>query len=213
MSFFTNNRNSTCCPGPMNGNPMNGLNEKVCIHTQKVFDSGLKQLTLENTTITLENQVPASPTPPLTYIGTTSTTGTTVTNLTIERLADRPNYARVTGNAVIPLVTTYTDSTGVPGSGTSTVSVPFDVILFVPQPSLVPYSVEAYGNAVSTIGTYVTENTFTITLCVTLIVRVVVEADLCVPTYGYCEIPPFTEFSEDQCSGVFELPLYPRASQ
>lgn len=213
MSFFTNNRNCTCCPGPMNGNPLNGLNEKVCIHTQKVFDSGLKQLTLENTTVTLTNQTPANPTAPLTYIGTTSTNGTTITNLTIERLTDRPNYARVSGTSNIPLTVNYTDATGVAGTGSSSVSVPFDVILFVPQPSLVPYTVEAYGNAISTIGTYVTTDTFSITLCVTLIVRVVVEADLCVPTYGYCEIPPFTEFSEEQCSGIFELPLYPRATQ
>ena len=68
MSFYTNNRNSTCCPGPINGNPLNGLCEKVCIRTTKVFDSAMKQLPLNG----LQQNVDfggTEPTLPITYIG------------------------------------------------------------------------------------------------------------------------------------------------
>ena len=54
MSFYTNNRNSTCCPGPINGNPLNGLCEKVCIRTTKVFDSAMKQIPLQGVQQTVE---------------------------------------------------------------------------------------------------------------------------------------------------------------
>ncbi len=212
MSFYTNNRNSVCCPGPICGNPLNGLNEKVCIHTKKVFDSCMRQITDEGVVVTVSNLSPADPTLPLTYVGASSVTPTTITNLAVERLSDRPNYARVSGTANIPLLVDYNDANNIAGVGTSSVTVPFDVIMFVPQPSVIPYEIEAYGNAVSTIGTYTCNTTFTITLCITLILRVVVEADLCVPSYGYCEIPPCTEFTQEVCSGVFELPLYPRAT-
>ena len=36
MSFFTSNR-SDFCPGPIVGNPLNGLCERVCIETKKVY--------------------------------------------------------------------------------------------------------------------------------------------------------------------------------
>ena len=48
MSFYSGNRQG-CNPGPIAGNPLNGLCEKACIQTRKVFDACMKQLQLENT--------------------------------------------------------------------------------------------------------------------------------------------------------------------
>ena len=42
MSFFSNFQTDKC-PGPINGNPINGLNEKVCVQAQRVFDACIKQ--------------------------------------------------------------------------------------------------------------------------------------------------------------------------
>jgi len=212
MSFYTGNRNNICCPGPINGNPLNGLCERVCIQTKKVFDSCMKQLLIQNQQVTVTYT--GTPTEPLTFVGATSTLGVpaTITNLVVDRLFDRPNYARVSGNVNVPLTISFTDATSAPGTGTGTVVVPFDVVLFVPQASIIPYFIEAFASASSTIGSYTSSHLFTIDICLTIIIKVVVEADLCIPSYGYCQIPPCTEFTEDQCSGVFDLPLFPTAT-
>lgn len=212
MSFYANNKSSSCCPGPVNGNPLNGLCERVCIQTTKVFDSGMKQITETGIpiTVTFTN----TPTPPLTYVGTVNDPNntTTITNLVVERLADKPNYARVSGTANIPLLVTATDATGNTYTGTSSTPVNFDTLLFVPQPAIIPYNIQAFGAVSSTIGTWISENNFIIDLCITLILRVVVEAELCIPSYGYCQIPPSIDFVQDPCTGVFDLPLFPTAT-
>ena len=45
MSFYSyKNSNSTHCPCSLNGNEvLSGLNEKVCIQVQRVYDSCLQQ--------------------------------------------------------------------------------------------------------------------------------------------------------------------------
>ena len=42
MSFFSNFHTDKC-PGPINGNPINGLNEKVCVQAQRAFGVCIKQ--------------------------------------------------------------------------------------------------------------------------------------------------------------------------
>ena len=36
-----------------------------------------------------------------------------------------------------------------------------------------------------------------------------IDAELLIPTYGYCQIPPCQDFTQDVCTGFFDLPLYP----
>lgn len=209
MSFYTNNTNCICCPGPINGNPINGLCERVCIQTTKVFDSCMKQILIQNEQLTVTYS--GTPTEPLTFISAENTpnTSTTITNLVVNRLVDRPCYARVSGNLNIPTTVTFTDNVGVTGTGTGTVVVPFDVILFVPEPSIVPYTIQGFGSVSSNIGSYTSSHLFTLDICLTMIIRVVVLAEICVPSYGYCQIPPCAEFETDQCSAVFDLPVFP----
>ena len=52
MSFFTNNA-SDRCPGRINGNPVNGLCEKVCVEAEKVFDACIRQTQEEGITLAL----------------------------------------------------------------------------------------------------------------------------------------------------------------
>ena len=66
MSFFSN-FHSDKCPGTISGNPLNGMCEKVCIQAQKIFDACIKQIQIENYTLTLTDNVPGDPTYPLNF--------------------------------------------------------------------------------------------------------------------------------------------------
>ncbi|MCI5497597.1 MAG: hypothetical protein MR412_03305 [Firmicutes bacterium] len=209
MSFFSGNRQG-CNPGPITGNPLQGLCEKACIQTRKVFDACMKQIQMDGTQVILTNQQPQNPTAPLTFVGcTTLTENVTITNLVVDRFEDKPCFARVTGNVSVPITVNYTDNNSTAGSGTGIVTIPIDVVLYVPQPSIIPYQVTAFANAICSGGRFVEGSTFAIDPCITLIIRVVVDAELLIPTYGYCQIPPCQDYTQDVCSGYFDLPLYP----
>ncbi len=209
MSFFSGNRQG-CNPGPLQGSPLNGLCEKACIQTRKVFDACMKQVQLDGNNIVLDTLAPANPTLPLTFVGcSTATNDVTIGDLVVDRFEDKPCFARITGSVNIPITVNYTDANGVAGSGSGAVTVPVDVVLYVPQPSVVPYQVTAFANAICSGGTFVSGSTFSVDTCITIILRVVVDAELLVPTYGYCQIPPCQDYTQDICTGFFDLPLYP----
>ncbi|MBQ3047844.1 MAG: hypothetical protein IJD48_02395 [Clostridia bacterium] len=212
MSFYTCNRSGNC-PGVISGNPLNGICEKACIQVDKVLDSAMRQIQQTNILVTLENQTPANPTTPLTFVSATTNGETQVNNLVIDRLTEKPNFARVSFDAVVPILVTYTDANGITGTGETTVTIPNDIILFIPQPSIVPYRIEVFGATSSPIGNWVEDNVFNISFCITLITRVLVRSEILVPSYGYCAPPPAQEFTQEVCSGVFELPIFPTAIQ
>ena len=210
MSFYSNFQ-SDKCPCQITGNPINGLTEKVCIQAEKIFDAGIKQTQIENYSLLLTDLTPANPTYPLTFVSARSTSAeATVTNLNVERQADR-SCARVQATVSILVEVLYTDANGVDGSAAGTVSIPVDVLLFVPAPSIMPFSVRAVASVVAPDGVYNAETEgFTVSLCVTLILKISMPVELLVPTYGYCAIPPMQEYSQEVCEGFFELPLYPQ---
>lgn len=209
MSFCNNNSTPDRCPGNISGNPMNGLCEKVCIQTVKIFDACMMQTSIDSS-VTLTNLSPANPTLPLTFVSGRSTSSTgTITSLTIVPIADRPGLSRVTTTVSIPIQIAYTDANGVAGTGTSSVSISLDVVMCVPTGSVITPNVAATVNMASPRGTYVSDYTFNITCCVTVILSVQAPVNLLVPSYGYCKIPPCTEFSQDACQGVFDLPIFP----
>jgi len=211
MSFYSNFQ-SDKCPGAITGNPINGLCEKVCIQAEKIFDACIKQSRIENYTLALTDLDPADPTYPLTFVSARSLSSeTTVTGLNIERQQDR-HCARVQATVSIPVEVLYTDANGVEGSATGTVSIPVDVLLHVPAPSIMPYSVTAVGSVVAPEGTFISATEgFSVSLCITLIIRISMPVEILVPSYGYCVIPPAQEYSQEVCEGFFELPLYPQS--
>ena len=153
MSFFSNFQ-SDKCPGAITGNPLNGLTEKVCIQAEKIFDAGIKQTRLENYSLTLTNLTPATITYPLTFVSARSVSAeATVTNLTVERQPDK-QCARVQATVSVPVEVLFTDANGTDGSATATVSLPVDAFLYVPAPSIMPYTVRAVISVVAAEGTY-----------------------------------------------------------
>ena len=213
MSFFSNFQ-SDKCPGVINGNPLNGLNEKVCIQAQKIFDACIKQVQIENYTLTLED-LSTEPTYPLTFISARSIAGgTTLTDINVDRLADKPGCARVQATVGMPLEVVYSDANGVEGVARATITYSEDVLLFVPAPSIMPYRVVAEASAVCAEGTFNPDgNTFTVNVCLTVILKIAIDVELLIPSYGYCAIPPAQEYSKEVCAGFFELPLYPQSGK
>lgn len=209
MSFCNNNSTPDRCPGNINGNPMNGLCEKVCIQTVKIFDACMLQTSID-ATVALTSLAPANPTLPLTFTSGSSTSQTgTITALTITPIADRQGLSRVTATISIPVQIAYTDADGKAGTGIGSISLNQDVVMCVPMGSVITPNIAATVNVASPRGVYVSDNTFSITCCVTVILSVQAPVNLLIPSYGYCKIPPCTEFSQDACQGVFDLPIFP----
>ena len=143
MSFFTNNATDRG-PGRINGNPLNGLCERAVIQAQKVFDACIRQTQEDGITLALSGFTPANPVYPLTFLSARSTTNVgTVTNLQIDRLPDRQRFARVQATVTVPMEVVYTDANGVQGTAASSVSIDQDIIMYIPEPSIIPFSVES----------------------------------------------------------------------
>ncbi|MBQ5926987.1 MAG: hypothetical protein IIX01_03580 [Clostridia bacterium] len=212
MSFFSNFQ-SDKCPGAISGNPVSGLTEKICVQAEKIFDACIKQTQIENYTLTLTDFTPENPVFPLTFVSARSLVAeATVTNVNIDRQGDK-NCARVQATVSVPLEVIYIDANGTEGRATSSVTLNQDVLLYVPSPSIMPFSVRGVVSAVAPDGTFNAENdTFTVSVCVTVILKITMPVDVLIPTYGYCVIPPAQEYSQEICSGFFELPLYPKGS-
>ena len=210
MSFFSNFQ-SDKCPGSITGNPLNGLAEKVCIQAERIFDAGIKQTRIEHYSLVLTDITPATITDPLTFVSARSLSAeATVTNLTVERQPDK-QCARVQATVSVPVEVLFTDANGVDGTATATVTMPVDAFLFVPAPSIMPYSVRAVVSVVAPDGVYNDETQgFTASLCVTMIIKISMPVEILVPSYGYCVVPPLQEYSQEVCAGFFELPLYPQ---
>lgn len=210
MSFFSNFQ-SDKCPGTINGNPLNGMCEKVCIQAQKIFDACIKQIQLDNYTLTITDSTPENPTYPLTFISARSLSSTgDITSINIDRLPDRPGCARVQAGISIPVEILYTDANGVEGVAKGSIAVNEDVILFVPAPSIMPYRATAEVSAVCAEGKFNEGGTFSVNACITVILKIAIDVEILVPSYGYCAIPPAQDYSQEVCAGFFELPLYPQ---
>ena len=96
--------------------------------------------------------------------------------------------------------------------GQTTVCVDKDVLLCIPDDSIIPFTLESLVSAICVSGTYIGNCTFEITICVTVVLKVLAEVDIMVPTYGFCQVPPSEEFAENVCDEFFSLPLFPQSS-
>ncbi len=210
MSFF-NNCPTDKSPSRITGNPLNGLCEKVCVQAKKVFDACIRQTQEDGFVLTLTNFVPANPTYPLTFISARNTDTTAqITSLQVDPIHDKQNLSRVQITYSVPMEVLYTDANGIQGKASATISLSQDVILYVPAPSIMPYSVEAVVSIVAPEGTFsTTNNTFIVSCCITAVLKVVMQVELLVPSYGYATLPTCQEYTQEVCSGFFELPLFP----
>ncbi len=157
---------------------------------------------------------PASaPVPPITFESCrSSTTQAAIRNLSIERLCDRPCFARVRCTVDVPIDILFVDSRCIEYIGKGVVSVDRDVLLSIPDESIVPYTLDAMASAICVSGCFVGNNQFKMTICVTIVLKVLADVEILVPSYGFCAIPPAEEFADSVCEEFFSLPLFPAAS-
>ena len=227
MSFYSyKNGSAAHCPCRVASNEvLSGLSEKVCIQVQRVYDSCLWQDQLDEQRITLlsyglvpgcetngENNASTQPVMPITFESCRSTTTEgTIRNLSVERLCDRPCFARVRGSIDVPIDILFTDAACREYIGRGMVTVDRDVLLSIPDESIVPYTIEAMVSAICVSGTYIGNNVFSLTICVSVILKVLAKVEILVPSYGFCEVPPCEEFADSVCDEFFSLPLFPQA--
>ncbi len=239
MSFYSyKNGNGNCCPGTISGSALDGLQEKVCIQVKRVYDSALWQEQIDNAVVTItsyaqvnqncnsncacacnpccdgtETTTPGTaPVAPITFESCrSSTTEAAIRNLSVERLCDRPCFARVKCTVDVPIDILFVDSRCVEYIGKGVISVNRDVLLSIPDESIVPYTLEAMASAICVNGCFIGNNQFKMTVCVTIILKVLADVEILVPSYGYCAIPPAEEFADSVCEEFFSLPLFPSA--
>ena len=214
MSFYINNTNPNK-PGPICGNPTNGICEKILIETTKVFDACVCTSTETGIVLQVSDFFPADPVLPLTYVSAENTPNVapTISYLVIDRLETCPNYANVSFTVTIPVTVTYRDANGTLGTATTTITVNKSVILFVPQTAISPIDITAVATFSSQIGTFTSPNIFTVTGCIQIIVKVTSVVDVLIPSYGYPVLPPCRQApTQNACPGFQDLPIYPTAS-
>lgn len=212
MSF--SNANCNRVAGSLKGNALTGLCEKVSIQVDKIFDSCISQETLTDVNITLTNITPSTGlTEPYRFIsGGSTTVEASITDLVVSELPDNCYLARITGNVIVPIRVVFVDANGTQGTADAQITIPKDVVMHVSAPSVIPYAVQASVNLVVPEGTFTTATTLTVSACATVILKVVMPVQLLVPSYGYTYIPPCQNYTDEVCSGVFDLPLYPEAN-
>lgn len=215
MSFYSyRNEGNPRCPGRIGFDGLRKILEKVCIQVNKVYDSCLQQETLQNVRIVLTEicKGRSNYVPPLTFLSCRSTTVKgKLMGTQIDRLPERPNFARVRTRVEIPIEVFFEDCEGRQGSGFAAIIVPKDVILYVPDESVIPFQLESVVNAVCVSGCFIPGETFRfdVDVCITIILKIVAKVELLIPAFGFCEIPPCEEFAEKICDDVFRLPLFP----
>ncbi len=225
MSFYSyKNANPSCCPGLVGSDVLNGLQEKVCVQVKRVYDSCLQQEQLDDQKITLIsygivqgngcgcgcgnancnggcgcNQTdPPAPLLPIHFESCRSTgVNGVLRNVTIDRLCDRPCFARVRAAVEVPIDILFTDARCQEYIGKAIVTVNKDVLLSVPDESIVPFTLESMVSAICVAGTYIGDNRFKMTICVTVVLKVLASVEILIPSYGFCPIPPCEEFAEN----------------
>ena len=225
MSFYSYKNANPCS---ISGNALDGLQEKVCVQVKRVYDSCLQQEQLDDKEVTItsyaqvansgcgcscnnndntETVAPTSaPVPPITFESCRSTTTEgTIRDLTVERLCDRPCFARVRCKIDVPIDILFVDSRCVEYIGKGVITVNKDVLLSIPDESIVPYALESMVSAICVAGTYQGNNKFKLTVCVTVILKVLAQVEILIPSYGFCTVPPCEEFAENVCSASNNL--------
>ncbi len=210
MSFYcSKNANAPQCPGTVSPDSSCRFTERVCIQVKKVYDACMQQEQLDNVRVELHIICPSNPVPPFSFVSCRSTGfHGDLRAVRVDRLADS-TLSRVRALVDIPIEVLFTDANDNEFVGQTCVTVAKDVVMFVPDESVIPYFIDNIVSAICVSGVHCECNRFVITVCVTVILKVVAEVDLLIPAFGFCNIPPCEQFAENVCDEFFSLPIFP----
>lgn len=192
--------------GAICGNPLNGLCERVCIEVNKVFDGCISKYSDVSFTVT-PSDFSAGATPPYTFNSARSSGPSVISNFVSTPVDNR--RSRIEMDVTFPITVFFTDANGNSGTASSSITMHRDIILRLPEDSVVPYTVTAYTNLVSQIGSFTSDNTVTFRCCIIQIIKVIVPVDILVPSYGYAEYPECTDYEGEICQGLLNTPIFP----
>lgn len=202
----SNNSRPRCNTAHSLHNSRGGFGDRVIVNAKRVFDACMQQFAEEDATLTVMFD---NATPPYTFVSGQNM-GANIDSVTTIPIPGSP-CSRIKLDLSIPIQIHAIDSTGAEVVGTASVAVSKDVILRVPNSALTPATVDVTATVVVLDGIISNETTLDCTVCYTIIIKIVADVDLIVPTAGYPIISECEEYSEDVCSGVFAQPVYPSA--
>lgn len=187
--------------GRIVGNPLCGLNDRICIEVRQVYDACIRRENNINATLVFSDFTAGAPE---IINSIMSVEPVTVSELSV---VTGDNCSQVALTVNVPLVMTYHNAACQCGTARAVLRYRRNVALRVPEGTVLPFTVEAVSVVRCDIATYAGDGIVNFTYCIMDIVKGIVPVDILVPTYGYAVYPECTECGV--CPGITEGPLFP----
>ncbi len=194
--------------GKINGNPLNGLCEKVSVEVKTVTDGCMRVYENEQLTLTFSN-LSQSPVYPLTFNTLYANGSATISGLVVEPEIDAKSRIRYMASMTVTIY--FTDANGTDITANSTLSFYQDVMLSLPQNSTALYEVESAISARSNVGNTVSPNEINVRVCAVVKTRITQRREIVIPTYGDSVYPRCREY-EQNCAGISDNPIFTETS-
>jgi hypothetical protein len=163
----------------------------------------MTQFTQENAVLTINSSVPI-----VKFVSGRSTGDGVISNVIITpqpcNICSRVQYT-----VQIPIEIDGYDASDDLVTGLTTITIERDILLKVPTEAMIPSTVQITTQIKCIRGSF-NGDVLTTTYCATIITKILAEVELLVQSYGYPALPNCQEYTEEICSGVFTLPIYPR---
>ncbi len=190
--------------GKINGNPLCGLCEKVCVELKTITDGCRSVYDNEQVQVTLSN-FSSEPSYPLTFNSLFFNGLASLSGLVVEPTENAKSRIRYTATFTASVSLISSDGSLITANGE--LSFYQDVLLSIPTDPFSPYSVEVAGIVRSRVGSVITQNVANVRLCATIVTRITQLRELVIPTYGDCVYPRCREFTQI-CGGVQDTPAF-----
>ena len=188
--------------GRIVGNPLCGLCQRMCVEVRQVYDACIRRDNNINTSLVFTGYTAGTP-----AVINRIDSGQPVT-LTDVSVVAGANCSEVGATVNVPLTMTYRNAAGEIGTAVSVLRYRKSVSLRVPRGTALPFTIEAVAVVASDIATYTASGSVNFTYCIMDIIKVIIVADILVPTYGYAVYPDCTECGR-ACPGITAASLYP----
>ena len=192
--------------GRIVGNPLCGLDERVCIEAKKIYDGCIERVINQRFDgLRLTDFSALDYALPLNFIRTYNGQKAEVVALSVT--GENSERVNIRCSAILPMVVEAVDANGEPVTIRTELPFQRQVRLRVP-PSPQEYSVEVSASARGGTGIIDLQNyTLSFTGCLAVIVRIVTPVDIVIPSYGQCVYPECND-GNSSCQGLFSVPPF-----
>ncbi|MCI9031674.1 MAG: hypothetical protein HFK09_04015 [Clostridia bacterium] len=181
--------------GCISGNPLNGLCERMCLHVETVTDACRARRDNQTATVVLSDLPSGAP---FTFVDASETGD--VSFVVDSTCISNGDCRRVRGRLRVTLNVRFTDANGNCGCASGVLELARDLSLRVPTDNGANYRFDADAVLVCTNGAFISDSAVSLSYCIVETYRVLMIADVLVPTYGFAVYPDCTE-----CDGCAEL--------